>query len=51
VFFVFIAGMCYVGFLGYQNGDPSKLASPFDENGKQCGRGERENYTKIFISY
>jgi hypothetical protein len=29
--------MCYVGVLGYQTGKPSLLASPFDEDNKQCG--------------
>jgi hypothetical protein len=34
---VLIGGMGYVGFLGFKTGKPQLLASPFDEDGKQCG--------------
>ena len=38
LFVVMIGGMVYVGVLGFKTGDPLLLASPFDEEGNQCGR-------------
>lgn len=44
--------MVYVGYLGFKTGNPKLLASPFDEDGKQCGVDPGyENYEKIFISF
>lgn len=41
-----------MGYLGFKTGNPKLLASPFDEDGKQCGVDPGyENYEKIFISF
>lgn len=45
-----IAGMGFVAYLGFTTGDPRYLASPFDEDGKQC-KYDYPGYEKIFISY
>ena len=47
-----IGGMIYFSILGFQKGNPSLLASPFDQDGHQCGIAEGyENYSNIYISY
>ena len=42
--------MGFVAYLGFTTGDPRYLASPFDEDGKQC-KYDYPGYEKIFISY
>jgi hypothetical protein len=43
--------MIFVGYLGFKTGKPSLLASPFDQDGNQCGVDKGyEDYQKIFIS-
>ncbi len=43
--------MGYVAVKAYQTGDPSLLASPFDESKNQCGVKEGfEDYPKVYIS-
>lgn len=36
LFLALWGGMGYIGYLGFSQGDPSKLASPFDSDGHQC---------------
>lgn len=44
--------MAYVGVLGFMKGNPMLLASPFDEDGHQCGIEKGyEGHKKIFISF
>ena len=52
LFLALLAAMVYLGVLGFSTGDPLLLASPFDEDGKQCGRDPGyQEYPKIFISF
>ena len=37
IFIVFIAGMFGTAAYGYAKGEPSKLLTPFDSRGNQCG--------------
>mgnify|MGYP005607587185 FL=1 len=50
-----IGGMVYIGILGFQQGDPSLLASPFDSSGHQCKLDKKDpsyaNYPFIFVDY
>lgn len=49
---ILIGAMIFAGIIGYQTGNPKLLASPFDEDGKQCGVADGyTSYPKIFISF
>lgn len=37
IFLVFAAGMGFVSYFGFENGDPKKLVSPLDSDGYFCG--------------
>ncbi len=37
IFFIFFCGMFATAAYGYAKGDPSKLLTPFDSKGNQCG--------------
>lgn len=39
-FFAFITAMSYIGYYGYQHGDPNAVIYPYDSAGYQCGRPE-----------
>jgi hypothetical protein len=52
LFLALWGGMGYIAYLGFSNGDPSKLASPFDSSGHQCkldkGDLDYANYPYVF---
>lgn len=37
VFLVFLVGMVILSVVGFQQGDPLKILTPFDSNGNRCG--------------
>ena len=37
IFIIFSAGMGFVSYHGFENGDPRLLISPLDADGKFCG--------------
>jgi hypothetical protein len=40
---------CYIAFMGFKNGDPSKIDRPYDSAGNQCGVGNYSSYTDLFF--
>eukprot|EP01016_Furgasonia_blochmanni_P055586 TRINITY_DN9332_c0_g1_i2.p1 TRINITY_DN9332_c0_g1~~TRINITY_DN9332_c0_g1_i2.p1 ORF type:complete len:660 (-),score=111.00 TRINITY_DN9332_c0_g1_i2:60-2039(-) len=44
LFVAFIGAMCYVAAVGYNKGDPQKLATPFDPDRKACGNSSDPRY-------
>jgi hypothetical protein len=37
IFLAFVAGMVGAAYYGYTNGDPYKLITPIDQDGRLCG--------------
>ena len=51
IFVVFLGGMGALTYYGYAHGDPNKLVSPIDGDGKICGWSEGyEDYPYLFIA-
>lgn len=48
IFFLFFVGMFATAIYGYIHGDPSKLITPFDSDGNQCGTGELSEFKYIW---
>ena len=38
---VFLLSLILLGFVGFTEGDTTKLATPFDYNGRQCGKPDQ----------
>jgi hypothetical protein len=38
VFLAFLVTIVGLGYVGFMEGDTSKLATPFDFNGRECGK-------------
>jgi solute carrier family 44 (choline transporter-like protein), member 2/4/5 len=38
IFFAFLGAMGFLGYYGYQHGDPEAVIYPYDSAGNQCGR-------------
>lgn len=51
IFIAFLAGLVYIGFLGYSSGNPEYLVYPFDSDRLQCKFSPGyEDYPYIFIT-
>lgn len=41
--------MFSIAIYAWKNGDPSKLATPYDPNHRPCGVGDQANYPYIYF--
>lgn len=51
VFFAFLGAMCFLGYYGYQHGDPDSVLYPYDSAGNQCGRPNKptKDYEYVYF--
>ena len=49
LFVIFLGANVVVAALGFSEGDPIKLLTPFDEDGKSCGVNATLNYEYLYL--
>jgi hypothetical protein len=49
IFIAFIAGCVVVTGLGFNQGDPNLVLYPYDEDTRQCGRGNFTDYPYLYF--
>jgi len=50
LFFIIFLGVCvFVAVIGFKNGDPDLILYPYDEDGKECGREDKEDYKYLYF--
>ena len=49
LFVIFLGGNVVVAALGFSEGDPIRVFSPFDEDGRNCGVNATLDYPNLYL--